>query len=239
MSKIFLLLFLFCFSQSIFALDNPEARVSAVIKDYVVATYPDLSKDELKVTFKYAERIFANLAKCSEGTTFQVADVYRDFRPVGSAIFPLMVTDGDQNNKIFIRTQVEVLKEVVVAGAPIKRGVLIKIDDLAIQQRDVALYPKKYFTSVLAVASCEAKTLIAQNSTIFDWMIKEVPLRHRGDEVKIIVIGENIQVKTKGIILTDGYLNQEVKVRRKGTNDAKNILTGKLISENEVEVTLP
>ncbi|MDD5593502.1 MAG: hypothetical protein PHG97_02015, partial [Candidatus Margulisbacteria bacterium] len=44
--------------QPSYALDNPEQKVTDTIKNYIVAKYPDWSKDEIRLTYKTAENIF-------------------------------------------------------------------------------------------------------------------------------------------------------------------------------------
>jgi flagella basal body P-ring formation protein FlgA len=65
---------------------------------------------------------------------------------------------------------------------------------------------------------------------------------HRGEELTILVKGPNLLVKTAGVALEDGYIEKEVKVRKKtapkpGSGFVKP-LVGILVSSTEVEVIL-
>ena len=150
-------------------------------------------------------------------------------------IFPIEVATSADRKKIFVRAKVEVFKNVVIANRRINRGEEITLDDLAFESRDIAVVPQKYYEDVALVVETEAKTSIPKNSTIYEWMIKEIPLVHRGDQVAILVTGPNLSVKTLGRALEDGYLGKMIKVRRV---ESDKTLEGTLISSDEVEVRL-
>ena len=151
--------------------------------------------------------------------------------------FPIIVTSGEKSKKIFIRSKVEVFYKVVAAQKRIKRGELVEEEDVALKKRDIAMLPQKYFENLDQVIGTETKTTIPKGSTIFEWMIKKPPLVHRGDEISILVKGSNLLVKTKGIVVEDGYLGKMTKVRVK-SEDSKKIIEGILISADEIEVKL-
>lgn len=225
----------FGFTLPSYALDDPEAKIAKVIENYVIAKYPNWAGLEILVTFRYADKIFEELRGLEGEVDFKIVEVYKDFKPVGDVIFPIEVSSGEFSKKIFVRTQVEVLKKIVVAKKNIKRGEKIEAKDLTLAERDIAMLPNKYFEDLDQVANSLAKTTIPKKSIIFEWMIKEIPLVHRGDEVTILVTAPNLLVKTKGVALEDGYRDKKVKVKRK---NSKKTLEGILISENEVEVKL-
>jgi len=222
-------------SLSARALDNPEQKLAEVIEDYVITRYPDWIGLEIRVTFKHANKIFEDLRGVDEDADFEIVEVYKDFKPVGNVIFPIKVSAGGISKKLFIRARVEVFSKVVVAQKGIKRGEIITDEDLALEERDIAMLPQKYFEKLEQVVETEAKTTIPKESTIFEWMIKEIPLVHRGDEVSILVTAPDLVVKTKGMVLEDGYLDKKIKVKRVESNKT---LEGILISPDEVEVKL-
>lgn len=222
-------------SSSVLALDDPEAKLAGVIEDYVESSYPQWIGLDIKINFKFANKLFDSLRDIADDAQFKIVDVYQDFRPVGNVIFPIEITGDGVNRKIFLRARVEVFKPVVVAKNKIKRGATISLDDLGLEERDIAMLPEKYFNSKILVANTEAKTTIPENSTIFKWMVKEIPLVHRGDLVAIVVKGVNLMLKTEGTVLGDGYLGKEVKVKRAGS---KKTVEGILVSSKEVEVRL-
>lgn len=236
MIKIWVLIFLSCvLVMSTLGLDNPEHEITKVIEDYVIARNPEWAGLNISVTFKHADKIFSGLRALDGKADLEVVAVYEDFKPVGNVIFPIQVSLRDQVKKIFVRTRVAVFKKIVVASRLIKRGAMIVLEDIELQERDIAMLPQKYFVGVNAVLLSQAKTSIPKNSAIFEWMIKEVPLVKRGDGVAILVKGENLLLRADGRVLEDGYLGKPIKVRRR---ESRKTLDGVLISTNEVEVIL-
>ena len=209
--------------------------MAEVIEDYVITRYPEWIGLEIRVTFRHADKIFEDLRGVDENADFEIVEVYKDFKPVGNVIFPIKFSTGEIAEKLFVRAKVEVFNKVVVAKKRIKRGEIITEEDLALEERDIAMLPQKYFENLGEVIETEAKTTIPKESTIFEWMIKEIPLVHRGDEISILVTAPDLLVKTKGVALEDGYLDKKIKVKRV---ESKTTLEGILISPHEVEVKL-
>jgi flagellar basal body P-ring formation protein FlgA len=217
------------------AMDNPEQRVTAVLKNYVVAKYPAWDRDEINLTFKQAEHVFSALRPYSEQATIEVLETMPDFKPVGNVIFPLLVSDGENEEKVLLRTKVEVFRPIVAAARLIKRGENLTAELLKLERRDVALLPDKYFVETTKLLSQEALIGIPANSTLFAWMIGAPPLVKRGGPVMIAVIAPGLAVKARGEALEDGTVDQEIKVKRL---DSGKVLKARVKSESEVEVKL-
>lgn len=214
---------------------DPEGKILKLIEDFVVAKHPEWRGAKTSVTFSHADKIFENLRGLKGEASFKILEVYGEIKPVGNVIFPIQVAAGKSTSKIFIRSRVEVYKKVVTAAKYIKRGGGIEPGDLALEDRDVSLLPQKYYENLAQVISTEAKTAIPLRSTIFEWMIKETPLVHRGDKITIKVLGPSLVVKTEGIAMEDGYQGKKIKVSAK---NSKTTLDGIVVSAGEVEVKL-
>ncbi|MFH1386946.1 MAG: flagellar basal body P-ring formation chaperone FlgA [bacterium] len=217
------------------ALDDPEQKLTDLIKTYVVAKNPGYKKDEVKVNFKMAENIFNNLRKLDKKTQFKILEGYPEIKGVGAAIFPIQIKTGEETTKVLIRAKVEILRGVVVAAKKIKQGKMIGSEDLKIENRDVALLPQKYFVNTNSIIGKEAKLSIPAGSTVFNWMAGEQPLIRRGAELNIIAIAPGIKVKSRGVAIEDGYLDSLIKVSRK---DSKKIITAKVKTAGDVEVII-
>ena len=234
--NIILLFIILCFFVSpLFALSNSEAKLTQLVEKHILSKNPVWADLEIKINFKGAEKIFTKLADLPENVEFNILETYKDYKPVGNVIVPIEIKTDESTEKIFLRAKVEVLQNVVVAKEVIRRGNLIGFDQLAVQKRDIAMMPEKYFSTTEGVVSKEAKTTIPRKSIVFDWMVKRVPHVRRGDQVALLVKAKNLSIKTSGVILQDGYLGGIVRVKAK---DGKNPLSGILVSNTEVEVWL-
>ncbi|MBI5399139.1 flagellar basal body P-ring formation protein FlgA [Candidatus Saganbacteria bacterium] len=221
------------------ALTDPQTKVSKLINNYVAGANPEWAGADIRVEFKFAEKIFQELQKLSETAALSVVDIDRDFKPVGNVIFPVEASDGGNNQNFFVRARVAVFKPIVFAKHLIRRGKKIISADLSVEARDIALLPSGFYTDPALLPGNEASAMIPENSTIFKWMVRAVPLVRAGEPVKILVKGENFLVKADGVALVDGYLAEPIKVRRKGIAGAQGILNGTLVSTNEVEIISP
>lgn len=227
--------FLIAFTVASFALDNPEKEMTGVIENYVLEQYPEWIGLEIKVDYKYADKVFDKLRALDNKVTLEIPEQYKNSRPVGNVIIPIIVTSGKYKKQMFVRAKVEVFHDVAVVKNYIQRGSIITDEDVVIEQRDIAMVPQKFHDKLANVIGKEAKTSIPEKSTIYAWMIKEVPQVHRGDKVMIKIVGPNLMVKSEGTALEDGYIGKILKVKRK---NVKNPLEGVLVSANEVEVKL-
>ncbi len=217
------------------ALENPEQKVTEVIKDYIVTKQPELSKEEIQITFKLAEKTFEELRSRGDAAEIKVLEVYPEFKPIGNVVFPLQVKDGGGSDKMLLRAKVEIMKKIAAAAQTIKKGKVLEASDVKYEVRDVALLPQKYFIESFSLAGKEAKIGIPKNSTLFEWMVGEPPLLRRGSSVALTVSEPGLIVRVRGETLEDGYRDAEIKVKRA---DSKKIIVGKVISPTEVEVKL-
>lgn len=215
------------------ALDNPEQKLDEVIKKYIITIYPDWTADELKISYKFTGETLYNLKGLPADVKIKVLDLYKDFKPVGNVIFPLEISNGAITKKILVRAKVEIYKNIVVAGKYIKKGKVLDLADFKMEGRDIALLPPKYFLNEYQLLGKEAKIGIPANSSIFDWMIGDLPIIKRGSELQVKVAGGGLMVKAKAESLEDGYLNSLIKVR---LINSKQTIKALVVSSSEVEV---
>jgi flagella basal body P-ring formation protein FlgA len=182
-----------------------------------------------------ADAAFASLKAVPGNATLEVLEVYPDFKPVGTVVFPLKADFGSESRKIMVRAKVEVIRQVAAASRYIKKGKSLEAADLKTDARDVALLPQKYFVGVDSLIGKEAKISIPENSTIFEWMVGDVALIHRGDMLTLTVSTAGLTVKAEAQAQEDGGLGSEIRVKRV---DSQKLITAKIISPNEVEVKL-
>ncbi|MFA5034542.1 MAG: flagellar basal body P-ring formation chaperone FlgA [Candidatus Margulisiibacteriota bacterium] len=235
MKKIISVLLLCCSLAGAALAATPEERIVETIKSFVLSQYPSVVREELKVEIKIDEKGKAALLTADDASTYRVMEVFPDFKPIGNVIFPIEVKKTGGISKLFVRAKVEVLKKIVVAAASLGRNKPLQAGDFIYQVRDVALLPQKYFTDFQPLLGKEAKIPVPANSTIFEWMIGEPPVIRVGSEISLVVAASDISVRADGLALENGYLGEQIKVRKK---ESGKILFGKVLSNNEVEVEL-
>lgn len=195
-------------------------RITKAITGYLMAKDTSLAGKRMEVSYKYADRVFKELKYRKGLVTFSVAELYPDFKPLGNVIVPIQVNvDGEDKEKIFLRTKVSVFDRIVVAKKRLKRGDLIQGEEATIEVRDIAALSSNAVKDISLVMGKESKTFIPQGNPIYEWMIKERPLVKKNEKVKIEVNAENIVVVAGGMSMEDGALGQSIKV--------KNLTSGK------------
>ena len=217
------------------AIDNSQAKLTKVIKSYVVAEKPEWKGLEIKVSYKFADKTFESLKAYGADAKLEIVDLFNSVKPAGNVIFPVVVTDGAISKRFFVRTKVAVFKKIVVANQRIKRGTILADKMISLKERDVAMLPNSFFSDRASLVSQEAKTTIPKNSTLFSWMVKRQPLVHRGDKIAVFVRAPNLEVKYLGLVLSDGYIGGKIKVKNE---KSKKSVEGILVSKDVVEVYL-
>ncbi|OGC11423.1 flagella basal body P-ring formation protein FlgA [candidate division WOR-1 bacterium RIFOXYA12_FULL_52_29] len=235
MKRIFAVCLLFFFAAGAAYASPVEEKIVEAIKSFVETRYPDFSRSEMRVEIKLNDKDSASLDLDDPSAVCKVLAVFSDFKPVGNVIFPVEVKTVSGASKIFVRAKVEVLKKIVVAAKKIPRNKDLKADDLRFEVRDVAMLPRKYLTEMDNMLGKETKIPVPAGSTVFEWMIGDPAVIRTGSEVSIVVLASDIGIRADGVALENGYLGEQIKVRKK---DSPKILFGKVLSEKEVEVEL-
>ncbi|MFH1389787.1 MAG: flagellar basal body P-ring formation chaperone FlgA [Candidatus Margulisiibacteriota bacterium] len=227
-------LLIICAAGAVFA-SPVEDKIVEAIKSFVVARYPDFAKSQLQVEIRLNDKDAALLDLDDASAACKILDVFSDFKPIGNVIFPVQVKTKGETSKLFVRAKVEVLKKVVVAARKLPRNKALQSEDFKYEVRDVAMLPQKYLTAIETLLGKETKIPVPQNSTVFEWMLREPAVIRAGSEISLVVVASDLGVRADGLALENGYLGEQIKVRKK---DSPKILFGKVLSEKEVEVEI-
>ena len=209
---------LVCLAEAAEVPTSISDRISRAIKSYLVEKDPSLAGKRIEISYKYADKIFRELKYRKGSVTFSVAELYPDFKPIGNMIVPIQVTiDGEQKDKLFLRTKVSVFDKIVVAKKRFKRGELIQEGDATLEVRDISNLLPDILREINLVAGKEVKTFIPSGNAIYDHMIKDRPYVKKDEKVKISSSARNILVMADGLSMEDGKLGQEVRVKSLGS----------------------
>ena len=203
--------------------ENPiPGKITKAISSFLIAKDPTYSSKKITVTYKYADKIFRDLKARNGDVTFSVVELYPDFKPVGSIIVPVQVyVDGQEKEKLFLRTKVSVYDDIVVAKTRLQRGDIIGTVEAVIEERDIAALNSGVIRDLNDVYGKQAKTYIPKENPIYDFMVMDRPLVKRNDKVKMLISSEGILISADGIAMEDGNMGQTIKV--------KNLTSGKEI----------
>ncbi|WP_409526623.1 flagellar basal body P-ring formation chaperone FlgA [Nitrincola sp. MINF-07-Sa-05] len=114
---------------------------------------------------------------------------------------------------INVTAQVRQFMMVVVAARPIVRHGRISADDLKMQEQDIARLNQEYFTREQDLLGKLSRRHIGSNQVITTRMLEAALAVNRGDSVAIEVRRGGLVIRTPGIALEDGRINEQITVR--------------------------
>lgn len=134
--------------------------------------------------------------------------------------------------QIYLTAKVERTYAVVVAISTIEKGATLTEQNIAIKYLESNKTSGEKINDISAVLGSKAKKRIGKKRAITR---KNVCLVCKGDAVTIIAVNQNFVIKTNGIALSSGNINQQIKV--KNTRSGR-IITPKISAINQVTINL-
>jgi flagella basal body P-ring formation protein FlgA len=134
--------------------------------------------------------------------------------------------------KIYLPAKIERMFAVVVATSIIEKGVVLTEENIGIEFLANNKVRGEKLTDLKAVLGSKAEKRIGKGRTITR---RNVCLVCKGDAITIIAQTENFMIKTKGIALSSGNLNQQIKV--KNTRSGR-VIKPKISAVNQVTINL-
>lgn len=199
--------------QTSFAADNNnsdiETQVKSTIEEIYRARLPD---SRLKVTVNPINRTLS-LAPCNH--PLQVDLPFAN----GERVTAKVSCSSPRPWSLFVTARVQQFIDVVTARRPIPRNTTIQASALTLSERDVTRLRGDYFSRMQDVAGQTARIPIDNGDIISPRQLEATLAVHRGDQVNLVVRKGSLLIRTKGIALEDGHLNQQI--------DVKNVRSGR------------
>ena len=144
--------------------------------------------------------------------------------------------DSAKSWTLYVPVNVFVTGEVLVAARTLPRGHLLTAGDLTRDERDVSRMHSGYLTDIRELAGQRLKHQVIAGRPITLAMIEADRIVTRGQTVTLVASGPGINVTMTGKALTDGALNQRIRVEN--LNSGRTI-EGIVRSREKVEILLP
>ncbi|MFN8575949.1 MAG: flagellar basal body P-ring formation chaperone FlgA [Candidatus Sericytochromatia bacterium] len=157
----------------------------------------------------------------------------------GKKGIPLNVNiDGKQNRIIYIRCDIDVLKDTLVIATSIKKGEEITEDKIKSSKIPIHKIPKfMYIDDIEKIKGKIAVTDIKDNSVITSNLLKEKFIVFRGNQVTIRVRNGDLTLTGVGEALQDGYKGQNISVKVTSFPSKRTVMA-KVLDDGLVEVVL-
>lgn len=199
--------FVFFLPRSSFASSDTnsdiEAQVRSTIGEIYRARLPD---SRLNVTVNPINRTLS-LTPCNHPLNVELPFAS------GERVTAKVSCQSPRQWSLFVTARVQQFIDVVTARRPIPRNSTIQASALTLSERDVTRLRGDYFTRLQDVAGQTARTPIDNAEVISPRALEATLAVKRGDQVNLVVQKGGLIIRTKGIALEDGHLNEQIDVR--------------------------
>lgn len=144
--------------------------------------------------------------------------------PAGAGIKPGRVSlrfrevalDGSVQRSLTGSVQLDVWREVPVAVRPLNRGDEINDATVRYERKNIAFLRSDIWTG--QKGPWRVKGSIGKGQVIYRSNLESLPLVTKGDTVRLVYNGTNIQLEVPGEALDDGAIDQSIPVRNMQSN---------------------
>jgi len=145
----------------------------------------------------------------------------------------IKITCADSTSwQIYLPAKIERTFAVVIAKNTIEKGIVLSEQNIGIKYIASHKIRGEKLTNIAAVLGSKAEKRIGKDRTITS---KNVCLICKGDTITIIAKAENFIIKTQGVALSSGNLNQQIKVKNSRSG---RIIKPKISAINQVTINL-
>ena len=115
--------------------------------------------------------------------------------------------------RIFVPARIAGVRTAVALARPVVAGQTLKASDLTTVEGDAAQFPLGYFDDAAAVTGMTVRRAVAGGVVLSNQLLMTPDAIARGQEVTLLSNLEGINVRMVGRALSDGMVNQRIKVR--------------------------
>jgi flagella basal body P-ring formation protein FlgA len=128
-------------------------------------------------------------------------------------LLAVVKVDGAVRNKVSLSGWVDLFEEAVCAGRDLKRGEILKAEDLSLSRILGSHISSRTLTHMEKAVGMRLKHRVKKNSTIQEWMLEKPSIVEKGDMVMIVAESGDLKVTVPGRVLEKGYLGDMVQVQ--------------------------
>ncbi|BAU58876.2 flagellar basal body P-ring formation protein FlgA [Halorhodospira halochloris] len=141
---------------------------------------------------------------------------------------------GDEPWTVYVRMEIEIGADVVVASRPLSRGTTLDHDDVRIARRDVRRARGEWFTDIGDAIGLEAQRNIRQGDPITSRMVDQPLFVSRGERVTIQSGGQSgISITARGEAQENGRQGERIRVENL---DSGREIEGRVVAPGVVRV---
>lgn len=139
-------------------------------------------------------------------------------RIIGSGAFTLIFKiNGHVEENMMIRGDLKALTEVTVAKVPLRRGTILRYEQLGIEIKDISDSQAPAY-SMEDVVGKRMLTNLRTDDIIELTDVEAPPVIKKGEMVRIVVHSGGLHLTASGIAKMDGKINEVIRVRNTSSN---------------------
>ncbi len=231
-TKLFLFFFtLLLIKQPVYATNELDgAFIQHFAKSYLIDKFPSTNEKKVKISVAHLDPRIV-IKPCSLPLTANIPDKAKA-RNVNINVYVKISCDESIPWKIYLSAKVEITEAILVAKSTISKG--DKLDESNVELAYIATNRIRgnKLTDIEIVFGAKAKRRIAQGRAISK---KSICLVCKGDVVTIIASSKNFSIKTQGVALSSGNINEQIRVKNIRSNK---VITPRIKAINQVIINL-
>jgi flagella basal body P-ring formation protein FlgA len=189
----------------------------------------DVKSDEVYIHFTRIPKRFAKYSNHK----IEVFSQKNNITPGNQSVW-VRIFDGSRLvDKYPLVVEVEVSKLVVVAAKKLRRGTLLKRDNVKLIRKRLGRNWKDYIFEIDQAEGLDMVQTVKAGTPIKTRMAREKPVIHRGQRVEVEIRSDFLKVSTPGFAKRDGYTGEQINVKLEETGV---IVSGKVKSSRLVVV---
>ena len=223
---LFFLFFLLVKQASVAANELDSAFIERFAKSYLTEKFPSTDEEKVQISVaKLDPRIV--IKPCKTPLIANIPDK-NSSRNVNIKIS----CDESIPWKIYLSAKVEITKAVLIARSTISRGDRLDEGNVELAYIATNRIRGKKLTDTNSVFGAKAKKRIAKGRAINK---RDFCLICKGDMVTIIASSNNFSIKTRGVALSSGNINEQIRVKNSRSNK---VITPRVKTINQVVIHL-
>ncbi len=187
----------------------PEVKFREIFHEYL---YSRLGKEKSDIIVS-GFRIVGNKPVPGGEISFRLFQKNRGRLNGYVRLAAIVCVNGFAENEVMLTGRIDVFGSVVCVSRNLKRGEIVKEDDVYLDRKNISRLPGNVLTETRRAIGLVAKHNIKINSVLKEWMLEKAPILDRGDVVTILAVLGGIKITTPGKILQKGYPGELIRVQ--------------------------
>ncbi len=208
------------------ATELDSAFIEQFAKDFLLEQFPSSKEEKVRISVAHLDpRII--IKPCSMPLTANIPEK-NNARNVNVKIS----CDESISWKVYLSAKIEITKAILIAKNTISKG--DRLDESNVELAYIATnrIRGEKLTDTQLVFGAKAKKRIAQGRAISK---KSICLVCKGDVVTIIASSKSFNIKTQGVALSSGNINEQIRVKNSRSNK---VITPRIRAINQVVINL-